>query len=47
MEYKDMRFKVPHESQSYQQDSHFVIEMIQAIIQDAIDNGNNKIILMP
>ena len=45
MEYNDIRFKIPQESESYQSDSRFVVEMIEAIIQSAIDNGNNKIIL--
>jgi len=45
MEYNDMRFKIPHESKSYQNDSRFVVEAIESIIKDAIDTGNNRIIL--
>lgn len=45
MEHRDLHFKIPRESESYQSDSQFVIETIEAIIQSTIDNGNNKIIL--
>jgi len=45
MEYSDVHFKIPRESETYQSDSRFVIGAIESIIQSAIDNGNNKIIL--
>jgi len=45
MGYDDLRFKIPRESATYQSDSQFVVETIEAIIKAAIDNGCNKIIL--
>ena len=45
MEYDDVRFKIPRESRTYQEDSNFVVEAIESILQDAIDCGLNKIIL--
>ncbi|MDR1471868.1 MAG: hypothetical protein LBS75_05030 [Synergistaceae bacterium] len=45
MEYNGFRFKIPKENESYQDDSHFVVEAIESIIRDAIAKGNNKIIL--
>ena len=45
MEYDSMQFKIPHESESYQNDSRFVVQAIEAILKDAIDTGKNRIIL--
>jgi len=45
MNYNDVTFKIPQESKSYQKDSRFVVKSIEAIIQNAIDNNSNKIIL--
>jgi len=45
MEYNDLQFKIPQESESYSEDSRFVVEAIEAIVKNTIDNGNNKIIL--
>ena len=45
MSYNDVHFKVPIESESYRNDSQYVIEMIESIIQSAIDNDKNQIIL--
>jgi len=45
MDYKDVHLKIPIESKSYPEDSHFVVGSIEAIIQNAIDEGYNKIIL--
>jgi hypothetical protein len=45
MEYHDVHFKIPHESEFYQADSQFVVDAIEAIIQDTIKTGKNKIIL--
>jgi hypothetical protein len=45
MEYNDVNFKIPCESKSYQKDSRFVVESIEAIIRNTIDNVRNKIIL--
>ena len=45
MNYSDVHFKIPHESESYQNDSHFVIKKIEAIIKSVIENDNNRIIL--
>jgi hypothetical protein len=45
MEYKEMNFKIPKESNAYKDDSDFVIKEIENIVKNAIDTGNNKIIL--
>ena len=45
MSYNEIHFKVPHESESYQEDSRFVVGAIESIIQNFINNGGNKIIL--
>ena len=43
--YEDLNFKVPVESSDYPQASSFVIKSIEGIIEEAIKNGQNKIIL--
>ncbi|MDP8238706.1 MAG: hypothetical protein P9X24_06430 [Candidatus Hatepunaea meridiana] len=45
MEYNDLEFKIPHELEDYNICSSFVVERIENIIQDAIDNENNKIVI--
>ena len=45
MNYKDMKFKIPKETETYENDSNFVVSMIENIIKNAILNGSNKIIL--
>jgi len=45
MEYNDLQFKIPQESESYQKDSCFVVKAIEAIIENTINSDNNKIIL--
>lgn len=45
MIYQDMRFKIPVEEVTYEEDSKFVVTAIESIIKNAIDIGNNKIIL--
>jgi len=45
MKYEDIHFKVPQESDSYKEDSRFVIEAIEKIMKKTIDDGSNKIIL--
>ena len=43
--YETQNFKVPKESSDYPQASAFVIKSIEGIIEQAIKNGDNKIIL--
>ena len=45
MEYQDVNFKIPQESESYKNDSEFVVASIESIIKSAVDSGNNRIIL--
>ena len=45
MKYDELCFKIPCESLSYGEDSAFVVKAIEAIIQNAMDSGMNKIIL--
>ena len=45
MKYKDMIFKIPIESSTYTDDSHFVIQQITAILDKRKKLGDNKIIL--
>lgn len=45
MKYEDMKFKIPKESETYEEDSKFVVSSIEKIIQDTIQQGKNKIIL--
>ena len=43
--YENQNFKVPEESKDYAQASAFVIKSIEGILEEAIKNGQNKIIL--
>lgn len=45
MRYEEINFKIPEESDDYQQCSDFVIECIEDVIKSAIQNGKNKIII--
>lgn len=45
MEYKDMLFKIPVESDTYEEDSKIVIEGINSILNDRMQIGDNKIII--
>jgi hypothetical protein len=45
MKYKDLEFKIPQESPDYSECSDFVVTNIETIIQEAIENGLNKIII--
>lgn len=45
MDYHELTFKVPEESPDYQECSDFVVRHIESIVRDAIDAGNNKIII--
>ena len=48
MSYEDQIFKIPEESSDYQECSNFVteaIEAIEGIIKEAIDAGENKIVI--
>lgn len=45
MRYEDFDFKTPVESEDYGECSDYVIASIEAIIQDAIDSGRNKIVI--
>ena len=45
MTYETQNFKIPVESPDYDACSRFVITSIESIIYDAINRGNNKIII--
>lgn len=45
MSYKKQIFKKPIESNDYKQSSNYVIKSIESIIKDAIEKGENKIII--
>lgn len=45
MAYENQIFKIPAESEDYQVCSGYVIKSINSIIEDAISNGENKIII--
>ena len=45
MEYNDLIFKIPVESQTYAEDSAFIISQITAILDERKRVGDNKIIL--
>ncbi|GHS96255.1 hypothetical protein AGMMS50276_14320 [Synergistales bacterium] len=45
MKYLEMLFKIPKESEKYEEDSRFVVNSIEAIIQSAITSGDNRIVL--
>ena len=45
MSYKTQKFKVPVESEDYKEASDYAIKSIESIIKNAIDKGENKIII--
>ena len=45
MSYEQQVFKIPKESEDYQERSNFVTQAIESIIKDAIDAGENKIVI--
>ena len=45
MEYDELEFKIPQESEDYPECSEFVTFAVESIIQDAIVNGKNKIVI--
>jgi hypothetical protein len=45
MSYKKQNFKIPKESSDYYEASDYAIKSIEAIIRNAISNGENKIII--
>lgn len=45
MKYEDMNFKVPVESESYKEDSEFVIEQITQILDRQRQKGDNRIVI--
>lgn len=45
MEYDDLDFKIPQESEDYSTCSEFVTSSVESIIREAIEHGNNKIII--
>ena len=45
MNYSDLEFKIPVESPDYQENSDFVVNSVEEIIQDAIDSNRNKIMI--
>ena len=45
MSYDQQVFKIPKESSDYQEYSNFVTEEIESIMKDAIDAGENKIVI--
>ncbi|MCP4166059.1 MAG: restriction endonuclease [Chloroflexi bacterium] len=45
MSYENLDLKMPVESEDYEECSSFVVYSIDAIIQDAMDTGRNKIVI--
>ena len=45
MSYSEQFFKIPQESDDYQEASEYVIKSIEEIIKNAIEKGENKIII--
>ena len=45
MKYEDMNFKIPVESESYKEDSEFVIEQITQILNRQRQKGDNRIVI--
>ncbi|VAW34357.1 hypothetical protein MNBD_CHLOROFLEXI01-4725 [hydrothermal vent metagenome] len=43
--YKDISFKIPVESDNYQECSNFVVNAVENILQRAVDEERNKIII--
>ena len=45
MEYDELEFKIPDQSDDYNECSDFVTTSIESIMEDAIESGRNKIII--
>lgn len=45
MRYEDMIFKIPVEKESYEEDSKYVIDSIESILEKSISRNDNKIII--
>lgn len=45
MKYEKLAFKIPKESDDYNQCSKFVVTAVEGIIKDAMDSGRNKIMI--
>ena len=45
LSYSEQIFKIPQESDDYQEASAFAIQSIEEIIKNAIEKGENKIII--
>ncbi|MCL2046614.1 MAG: hypothetical protein FWG88_09565 [Oscillospiraceae bacterium] len=45
MKYEDVHHKIPIESRTYQEDSRYIVDVIEELMQSAIEKGNNKIVL--
>ena len=45
MEYEELEFKIPQENEDYPECSQFVISSVESIIQEAIEEDRNKIII--
>ena len=45
MRYEDLTFKIPVESSTYKEDSEFVIEQMNLILNRQKERGDNKIII--
>lgn len=45
MEYDELEFKIPEQSDDYNECSDFVTTSIESIMKDAIESGRNKIII--
>jgi hypothetical protein len=45
MAYQDLNFKIPVESSDYDEASDYAIQSIEEIIKNAIDRGENKIVI--
>ncbi len=45
MKYEELNFKVPVESESYKEDSEFVIGQMKSILDSQMESGDNKIVI--
>jgi len=45
MSYSEQIFKIPQESNDYQEASEYAIKSIEKIIENAIEKGENRIII--
>ena len=45
MNYEDLIFKIPIESETYQEDSNFIVKQIISILDERKNQGDDKIIL--